>query len=258
MSIRNADHKTVRAYLGYLSSKDYARASINRRLSSIKSLHRWMVDTEKEESSPVAAVRGPKNAKMLPRHMTAEELLSLLECWNADDEISQRNSTILELMYATGARISEIAGLALQDLDLKQGQIRIMGKGFKERIVPIHPMACSSLQNYLANVRPRIIARSKSSNSKTQFVFISSRGNPMKADAIRRVFKESLARAGLDPAFRPHDMRHSFATDLLEGGADLRTVQELLGHSSLSTTQIYTHMSASHLREIYKQAHPRA
>ncbi len=254
VGIRDVSHRIVRAYLGEMSSSGYARSSINRRLSAIKSLFTWMVVAGFTVDNPVAAVHGPKQAKGLPRRMTAEQIAALLGYWSGDDPESLRNRALFELMYASGARISELAGLNVGDVDLSQMQIRVMGKGSKERIIPIHEMARASMSDYLQRSRPILAMRSKTA---TERLFLSKRGNPMSADTLRKVFKRTLVCAGIDDDFTPHDMRHSFATDMLEGGADLRTVQELLGHSSLSTTQIYTHLSASHLKAVHDRAHPR-
>ncbi len=265
-SIEDVDHRSVRSYLGDMAERGYARTSINRRLSAIRSMYNWLVTIGEMESNPISATHGPKTPRSLPRRMTREQVDALLGCWEDDDPPAIRNAAVLELMYASGARVSELVGLTLGDMDLRQGQIRVMGKGSKERVIPIHDMACVKMKNYLERSRPLLAARSGKLERVSSLaehmapdapLFLSNKGNPMSADTMRRVFKQSLLRAGLDLDLHPHDLRHTFATDLVEAGADLRTVQELLGHSSLSTTQIYTHMSAAHLKETHSRAHPR-
>ncbi|MGI6216788.1 MAG: site-specific tyrosine recombinase/integron integrase [Coriobacteriales bacterium] len=247
-------HRQMRAYMNYLSREGYARSSINRKLSASKTFYRWMVVDGGIESDPLSIISGPKRGKVLPRRLVAEDIYKLLSVWDGDDAKSIRNQAILELMYASGARISEISNMDINDVDLDEMQIKVFGKGSKERIIPIHPMAVHSIEVYMNQSRPVFL---KKARIYTKKLFLSSRGNPMGTDAIRRMFKTTLEMAGLDENLTPHDLRHSFATDMVEGGADLRTVQELLGHSSLSTTQIYTHMSPAHLKEVHNRAHPR-
>lgn len=252
--IAEVSHKQVRSYMGALERSGCAKSTINRKLSSIKSFYRWLEVEGEIETTPISAVSGPKKPKSLPRRMVPEDIAKLLGVWDGNDAKSLRNKAILELMYASGARISEIAGLEVGDFDFAEQQIKVMGKGSKERIIPVHSLAVESVRAYLDNSRPELQAKAKASS---QSLFLSTRGNPMSADSMRKMFKQSLELAGLDSSYSPHDLRHSFATDMLEGGADLRTVQELLGHSSLSTTQIYTHMSAAHLIDVHAKAHPR-
>ena len=172
-----------------------------------------------------------------------------------DRAVALRNQAVLELLYACGLRVSEVEGLTLDRLHLDQGYVSVVGKGNKERRVPIYHKAVSALRRYLEESRSELAAHSKCA---TDACFLSTRGNPLSTAAIRTIFKQALALAGLDPSLSPHAMRHSFASDLLVGGADLRSVQEMLGHSSLSTTQIYTHLSPEHLKQVQQQAHPRS
>ena len=248
------NHRQIRAYMNSLSQNNYAKTSINRKLSSIKTFYKWLVQEGHLAADPLSVVSGPKKDKRLPHRLSADDIAKLLAVWSDDDPESLRNRAVLELMYASGARIAEIAGMDVADVDFAQQQIEVMGKGSKERIIPIHPMAASTVKCYIYSARPQLVANAKEA---TNSLFLSSRGNPFSPDAIRKMFKKSLACAGLDQNLTPHDLRHSFATDLVEGGADLRSVQELLGHASLSTTQIYTHMSAGHLKEVHARAHPR-
>ena len=164
-----------------------------------------------------------------------------------------RDRTFLELLFASGARISEAAGLKTGDVDFASATVRLFGKGSKERIVPLYRLALELVARYLEQARPRLVGE-----CRTDALFVSARGRAMSADSLRKAFKKRAAQAGLDPALHPHDLRHAFATDLVEGGADLRSVQEMLGHASLSTTQIYTHLSLEHMKDVYMRAHPRS
>lgn len=263
-------HQQIRRYLVYLDQARYSRTTINRHLSSIKGFYRWLVVEGYCQSSPADVLQGPKQPKVLPRIIASSEMDCLLD--TAEDKVHHdeanhsdtnnrkkmseaidlRNEAVLELLYATGLRVSEASSLTLSRLDLEQGFVRVMGKGSKERIVPLHKKACKVLRTYLDQARGVFL---KDANSP--YVFLSSRGNKLSTNTIRLLFKESLREAGLDESLTPHAMRHSFATDLLSGGADLRSVQEMLGHSSLSTTQIYTHLTSEHLKDVHHASHPR-
>ncbi len=258
VDVLDATHREVRRFLAYLDQARYSRRTVNRRLSAIKSFYRWLVVEGTVESSPAEVLQGPKQGKPLPRAVHRHEmdrLLSVaLEGKRPEEATPQelRDRAILELLYASGLRVSEAAGLRLSGLDLHERLVRVMGKGSKERIVPLHATACKALDDYLRLGRSALLG-----SGSSEAVFVSARGNDMSANAIRIVFKQALRKAGLDESLSPHAMRHSFATDLLAGGADLRSVQEMLGHSSLSTTQVYTHMTPEHLRKAHHQAHPR-
>ena len=253
-----ATHREVRRFLAYLDQAKYSRRTVNRRLSAVKSFYRWLVVEGVVDSSPAEVLQGPKQGKPLPRAVHRQDMDRLLSSPLGDlqpEEASPsqlRDRAILELLYASGLRVSEAAGLRLSGLDLRERFVRVMGKGSKERIVPLHVTACKVLDDYLRLGRPSLLG-----SKRSDAVFVSTRGNDMSANAVRVVFKQALRKAGLDESLSPHAMRHSFATDLLAGGADLRSVQEMLGHSSLSTTQVYTHMTPEHLRKAHHQAHPR-
>lgn len=242
----------------------YARTTINRHLSSIKAFYRWLVIEDKCQSNPAAILQGPKQSKILPRVIAPRDMEHLLDgAKDANKTQSKtqqalkealilRDDALLELLYAAGLRVSEVSSLELARLDLNQGFVRVMGKGSKERLVPLHQKACQVLENYVLHARP-VLKR----DSESSYVFLSVHGRPLSTNTIRTVFKKKVHEAGLDESLSPHAMRHSFATDLLSGGADLRSVQEMLGHSSLSTTQIYTHLTSEHLKEVHHQSHPR-
>ena len=246
-------HRQMRLYLAELDRAGYARRTVARRLSAVRSLFAYLVDEEIAPSDPSSVLATPKAPARLPKIVPADALAPLLDAPDPSTPSGLRDRAILEALYATGARVSEISDLRLRDLDLSQGQITVMGKGSKERLVPLHPLAISKLRDYLSEGRPRL-----GKGAATDAVFLSTRGRPLSADAIRRIFKRWLAAAGVASTLSPHSMRHTFATHMVEAGADLRTIQEILGHVALSTTQIYTHMSMKRLQDVHRSAHPRA
>ncbi|MBQ6394803.1 MAG: tyrosine recombinase XerC [Atopobiaceae bacterium] len=250
-------HRQLRRWLMDLNRAAYTPKTVNRKLSAVRSLYRWLVHTDRTSMDSAAALASPKLAKLLPHSMSDSEVGRLIDTCDPSTVEGLRDRALIELLYATGARISEAAGLTLADIDLAQGQVRLFGKGSKERIVPIHRTCADTVRAYLLRSRPELLAAAKD-RTGTDTLFISTRGNPMKAAALRTVFERHVAQAGLDASITPHAMRHSYATELLGGGADLRSVQELLGHESLSTTQIYTHLSIDRLKQATRQAHPRS
>lgn len=256
----NATHKQLRAYLGEMDAARYARSTINRRLSSLRGFYRWMNLVGVMDADPAEALSGPKRGRHLPHVLKGDEMDRLLESSDydvkADDRSPDdlRDRAMLEFLYASGARISEAAALNVGDVDFRSKLVKLFGKGRKERIVPLHDICLGAMSDYLDAGRPMLLK----GKPATERFFISSRGNPMSADALRKRYKMAVRQAGLDDTLSPHDMRHTFATDLLDGQADLRSVQEMLGHASLSTTQVYTHLSPARLKEAHTQAHPRA
>lgn len=258
-----ATHRQLRAYLGEMDAARYARSTVNRRLSSLRGFYRWMNLVGVTDKDPAEALSGPKQGRHLPQVLKAAEMerfLSVHGPLDANGEVREqtpedmRDQALFEFLYACGARISEAAGLTLADVDFNARLVKLFGKGRKERIVPLHDLCIDAMRAYLREARPQLIA----GKPQTERFFVSNRGAPMSADAMRKRFKATVRAAGLDDRLSPHDMRHTFATDLLDGNADLRSVQEMLGHATLSTTQIYTHLSASRLKEAHHQAHPRA
>ena len=255
-------HKQLRRYLAELSAAQYARTTINRRLSALRTFFQWLNVTGRVSEDPASALSGPKKSKKLPHVIRPADMAALLSVHAPRDargrKLEQtppqmRDQAILEFLYACGARISEASGLELSNVDLDSAQVKVFGKGSKERIIPLHDMAVESMRSYLLVARPRLEKPGKPSS----YFFLSTRGAQMGTDAMRKMFKATCAQAGLSAEITPHDMRHTFATDLLSGGADLRCVQELLGHASLSTTQVYTHTTPGRLAEVHRLAHPR-
>ena len=249
-------HRQLRSYLAELSRAGYSSRTLNRHLSSIRGLYRWMVSQELVTADAAAALASPKIGRSLPRTMADEDVRKLIDTCEEDGLEGPRDRAFLELLYASGARISEIAQLDVGDIDYAQAQVRLFGKGSKERVVPLYAKALEAVSRYAAEVRPLLAARRKD-GEKTKALFVSTRGNRMSAAALRNRFERHVRMAGLDGDITPHAMRHTYATELLSGGADLRSVQELLGHESLATTQIYTHLSVERLKEATRQAHPR-
>ena len=255
-------HRRMRRYFGELDRAQYSRTTINRRLSALRAFFRWLVDQGIVETDPASALQGPRQGRKLPRVISASDMARILSVHagaSLDGRVQERtfadmrDQALLELLYACGARISEASGLLVSNMDFELKQVKVFGKGSKERIIPLHDMAVASLRTYAQCARPKLLE----GKPDIPYFFVSNRGGKYSPDSMRKMFKRTLAEAGVDGTFSPHDMRHTFATDLLNGGADLRSVQEMLGHSSLSTTQVYTHVSAARLKEVHHQAHPR-
>lgn len=247
------EYRRFRRYLAELDAAGYTRRTAARRVSAVRTFFAYLNACGITSNNPAAAAAMPKPRRSLPRKTGADELDRLLSVCDVNDVVGLRDQAFLEFLYASGARISEVAGLQVTDIDLHARQATLFGKGSKQRVVPLHATAVQVLQRYLERARPQLLV------AKPQTaLFISVRGRPMSAASLRKVFKQCAARAGLDPSLHPHDIRHAFATDLLEGGADMRSVQELLGHASLSTTQVYTHLSLEHMRDTMRRAHPRS
>lgn len=246
------DHRALRRYLSELDRARYARTTVKRRLSAVRSFFAFASEYDAVGSDPSAVLSSPKSPARLPRVVPSDVLAALLDAPDPETPAGVRDRALLELLYATGARVSEISSLDMSGLDLAQGQITVMGKGSRERIVPLHPLAMERLRAYLISARPGFV-RPNSPDA----VFLSTRGNRLSSDAIRRLFRRYVQSTGATGQHSPHAMRHTFATHLLDSGADLRTVQELLGHIALSTTQTYTHVSVKRLKDVHGSTHPR-
>ncbi|WP_433674326.1 site-specific tyrosine recombinase XerD [Microbacterium gorillae] len=230
-----------------------AATSLARMQSSVRGLHRFLVREGIDTDDPTGRLRPPKPPRRLPKALTIAQVESLLNAPPSDDPIGLRDRALLELMYATGARVSEAIGLDVDDL-AHGDVIRLRGKGSKERIVPVGSYARAAVDAYLTRVRPALAAR----GTATPKLFLGARGAPLSRQSAWLVIQSAAERAQLSAHVSPHTLRHSFATHLLQGGADVRVVQELLGHASVTTTQIYTHVSVDALRDVYTLAHPRA
>lgn len=254
---RDISLPVVSEYVQWLSTRSdspLAASSQSRILSSIKGFHKFLVEEGMVENNVTADVNPPKLPKRLPKAISVEQMSALLAATDGDDEVRVRDKALLELLYATGARISEAVNLNVDDVTMNEGMIRLRGKGGKQRIVPVGSYAQAALDAYLVRVRPIFSARGKS----TPALFLGPRGARVSRQMAWLIIREAGERAQLDIELSPHTFRHSFATHLLAGGADVRVVQELLGHASVSTTQIYTMVTVDTLRETYITAHPRA
>ncbi len=230
-----------------------AASSVARILSSVRGLHRFLVEEGRAATDPTADVRPPKLASRLPKAISVEEVQALLDATGGDDPVALRDRALLELLYATGARVSEAVALNVDDVQDAE-VVRLLGKGGKQRIVPVGSFAREALGAYLVRVRPDFAARGRS----TPALFLGPRGARMSRQSAWLAIRAAAERAGIRAEISPHTLRHSFATHLLAGGADVRVVQELLGHSSVATTQIYTLVTVDTLRDMYTAAHPRA
>ena len=250
----SVDINTVRAYLALLNEKQYSKATLARKLATLRSFYKFLVKRNQISSNPVIAVRTPKQEKKLPRFLEYEEIKRLLETPPIDTWLGARDRAILETLYSTGTRVSELVALNMDDIDFLGEVVHIRGKGKKERIAPIGTAALQAIQHYMEFRNKRA---QSNENFDAKVLFVNKHGRRLSTRSVRRKMDKYLKIAGLDPLISPHTLRHSFATHMLNNGADLRSVQELLGHQSLSTTQIYTHLTTKKLKEVYEDAHPR-
>jgi integrase/recombinase XerC len=258
VSPQEVDGAAVRAFLAHLGRRGVAPASQSRALSAVRSLFRFACREGLLKANPAAAVRSPKRPKKLPKDLRPGEVEKLLDAAAGDDALARRDRAMTELLYATGLRIGELAGLEWRDIDLTERSVRVLGKGRKERMVPFGQPALEALQAWLEDWEEMRARAGATATEGQEPIFLNSRGGPLTDRSMRRLLRRYGVDAALDTGVHPHMLRHSFATHLLENGADLRTIQELLGHSSLSTTQRYTHLELERLLEVYRQAHPRA
>ena len=243
----------VREFVFLLKDLGQSPASIRRAISSVRTYYGFLIAEGRVRQDPSERIEGPKRWRTLPHTLTVQEIERLLAAPSIDDPLGWRDRALLELGYGAGLRVSELCGLALTDLVLSDGLVRVFGKGSKERLVPLGRGTLGPVSVYLHQLRPEL-DRGKSKGR----VLLNARGEPLSRMGAWLIVKKAAERAGIAKDVTPHTLRHSFATHLLEGGADLRAVQEMLGHADLSTTQIYTHVDREYLRSIHKQYHPRA
>jgi integrase/recombinase XerD len=246
----------VVAFVTFLQSSGFAPASVERKVAAVKSFHKFLVREGVTDNHPTASMPLPKKPKRLPNVVSIEQVERLLEQPFPEGPVGLRDRAILEVLYGCGMRASEIVGLDLTDVELPEGFVRVFGKGGKERAVPIAGAAAAALQDYLDHARRVLKPKGRVRRQDPAAVFVNVRGGRLTRQTIFAIVRSYGGRVGLD--MHPHTLRHSFATHMLEGGADLRALQEMLGHSDISTTQIYTHVDRSHLREEYLSTHPRA
>jgi len=252
-SLNEVDKHVMRDYLSYLIKQGFVKASIARKLSAIRSLYRYLLREGMVPASPVANTTSPKLDKRLPSFLTPKETVQLLEASDLSTPQGQRDRALLELLYASGLRVSELVSLDLGQLNLDTDEIRVWGKGAKERVVLMGKPAAEALSTYLSQGRPKLLGE-----KKTSALFVNRNGGRLTGRSVQRILEKYTRVAGISKRVHPHMLRHTFATHLLDGGADLRVVQELLGHANLSSTQIYTHVTKSRARKVYLSAHPLA
>ena len=253
VAIDDAAREDLLAVLRRLRAQSRSPRSIARWLVAVRGFFAFLLAEGRRDVDPAARIEAPRPWKVLPRVLDGNDVERLLAAPDADDPRGRRDRAMLEVLYATGLRVSELVGLRLGDLHLDAGYLRCVGKGSKERVVPLGAAANASLQSYLADGRPALLDPRRS-----EFLFVSRSGRPLTRQGFWKLLRAHGARAGIGIPFSPHTLRHSFATHLLEHGADLRSVQVLLGHANISTTEIYTHVNRERLRRLYESFHPRA
>ena len=244
--------RTCKQYLYRLEQKNYNTKSIARMIAALRSFWNFLEETEHAAFNPWSSLALPKIDKTLPTILSKEEMLSFLDNLPTETPLDFRNKTICECLYGAGLRVTELVQLNITDIDLSECEMRIMGKGQKERIALFGKPAQNHLTHYLSLIRPKLVSPNETA------IFVNHLGTRITTRSIQRMLKENVLKQNLSHEITPHTLRHSFATDLFNGGADLRAIQELLGHASLGTTQIYTHLSIEKLSETYHRAHPRA
>ena len=248
------DRYVLRRYLAWLQAEGYVKASITRRISELRSFCRYLVREGILDTNPIRAISSPRIPKRLPDYLDPHQVEALLAAPDATVPQGQRDRAIMEVLYASGLRVSELVSLNLSNVDLRHGEIRVWGKGAKERLALLGEPACRALMRYIEDGRPKLMKENRVTNA----LFLNRLGTRLSTRSVSNILDKYAKLAGLERRVTPHIMRHTFATHLLDGGADLRTVQELLGHADLSSTQIYTHVSQARAKEVYRKAHPRA
>ncbi|MBC7835970.1 MAG: tyrosine recombinase XerC [Phycisphaerales bacterium] len=257
--ICQANPETIRGFLAHLGKQDYSAATMARKIATLRSFYKWAARKNLAVGNPMTSIRTPKQGKRLPKAITIEQIEKLLATPSEKDVLGLRDRAMLETLYSTGIRVSELVGLNVEDVDEPGEAMRVRGKGKKERLVPLGTHALSAIRLYIQMIKSDArLGPSWAVEMVSRPMFVNKHGKRLSTRSVRRKLDKYLTSAGLDPGISPHTLRHSFATHLLENGADLRSVQELLGHQSLSTTQIYTHLTAQRLKEAYDAAHPRA
>lgn len=250
--------KDIRAWVFYLNGKNKAN-SVARKISALRTFFRYLLRRGVLAVDPTSSVSMPKLGKHIPVFLSVDEVFSLLEEPGPQDQFQHRDTALLELLYSTGMRVAEIVNLNLEQVDFEAGMVRVVGKGKKERLIPVGSQAVDAVNRYLES-RLQLLGKKRQQGKKVDeyALFLNNRGGRLTTRSVERMVQGYALRAGIMAAVTPHALRHSFATHLLEMGADLRVVQELLGHASLSTTQKYTHLTVDHLMAVYDKAHPKA
>jgi len=250
----NFGRQGMLSYLLDLNQRSYAPTTRARKVAAARSFFKFLVAEEIIKEDPTENVKSPTVGRALPKPISVSQIRTLLEQpTKRSTPEAKRDAAMLQLLYASGMRVSELVSLNLNDMNTVDGNVRCFGKGHKERIVPIHKLAVQAIDEYVEEARPRLVR-----NDKEKALFLNRRGDRLTRQGFWQILKEYAKSAGLEGEVTPHTLRHSFATHMLSGGADLRAVQELLGHANISTTQVYTHLTTEHIRRAYEQSHPRA
>ena len=252
VALADADTEVIEGYDSWLTGKGKSAATVTRSLASLKCFYGWMVSTGRRETNPALGAKSIKVERKLPKILTNQEVELLLAQPQCVDQKGYRDHAMLELLYATGIRVSELISLDVDDLNLAAGFLRCQSKG-KERIIPLYHTAVKAIQDYVRDIRPQLIA-----DSDETALFVNMNGERMSRQGFWKIIKHYQEKAGIQKDITPHTLRHSFAVHLLENGADLRSIQEMLGHADISSTQIYTHVVKRQLKDVYQKAHPRA
>ncbi|WP_419790421.1 site-specific tyrosine recombinase XerD [Staphylococcus chromogenes] len=247
------DRQIVQQWFGVLHDEGRSTKSIARFTSTIRSFHQFALREKYAAKDPTVLIETPKYERKLPDVLSIDEIDLLLTTPETSKNNGYRDRTMLELLYASGIRVSELINIEVEDVNLLMGFVKVFGKGNKERIIPLGETVIELLKTYIENVRPQLLKK-----QVTHTLFLNMQGKPLTRQGIWKIIKQTGAKAGIQKRLTPHTLRHSFATHLLENGADLRAVQEMLGHSDISTTQLYTHVSKTQIRKMYQQYHPRA
>jgi integrase/recombinase XerD len=252
-NLEESSRNCITGYLLNLKKNGKATSTLSRNLASIRSLYSYLYQEKRIVENPATDLESPKLEKKLPRVLTPDEVDVLLDQPSMNDVSGMRDKAMLEVIYATGIRVSELMSLNVGDIHLDAGFIRCLGKGSKERMIPLGSVAVRHVERYLAESRPKLVRQNGESS-----MFVNQHGNRLTRQGFWKILKKYARTAGINKEITPHTMRHSFATHLLENGADLRSVQEMLGHADISTTQIYTQVTKRKLRDVYEKTHPRA
>lgn len=252
----NVEPEAIRAYLGYLYRQKVKKVTVNRKISSLRAFYKYLLRNGKIKKNPANMVQTPKMEKYMPTFLSVDETFQLLNAAGEKSALNLRSRAMMELFYSSGLRLSELAGLNVMDIDFNQQLVKVRGKGKKERIVPVGKTALQAVKEYLENTGE--LRRNFDADIFKNPLFLNARGKRITTRSIARIVDEVTSKSGIGRKISPHALRHSFATHLLNAGADLRSIQELLGHKSLSTTQKYTAVNISRMMEVYDKAHPRA
>lgn len=257
LHLEEITYNDTRLYLTQLHKRNYSRKTISRKISSLRSFFKFLVREEKLNENPFSLVSLPKREQKIPQFLYEEEIEKLFSISDCTTPLGQRNQALIEILYGTGIRVSECCAIRLSDIDFYIGTVLVQGKGGKQRYVPFGSFAQDAIEQYINQGRKILLSKLKTPEEHS-YLFVNNRGNPLTDRGVRHVLNEMIKKTSLTLHIHPHMFRHTFATHLLNEGADMRSVQELLGHSHLSSTQVYTHVTKDHLKRIYMSHHPRA